>query len=90
MTIIEFLVLLFVAAICGSIGSGLAGANRHGCFTNIILGFIGALIGTFLSRELGVRDFLYFHRIPIIWSIVGSALFVWLIINVRGNSKRKK
>ncbi len=67
MNILGFFILLLVAAICGSIGSGLAGANKQGCFTNIILGFIGALIGTFLSRELGVRDFLYFHRIPVIW-----------------------
>jgi len=89
MSILGFLVLLIVAAICGSIGSGLAGGNKHGCFTNIILGFIGALIGTFLSRELGVHDFLYIKNIPVIWSIVGSALFVWLIINVRGKSINK-
>lgn len=79
MSLLGFLILLIVAAICGSIGAALAGYTTSGCLTKIILGLIGALIGTWLSRELGIRDFLYLERIPIFWSIIGSAIFVALI-----------
>jgi uncharacterized membrane protein YeaQ/YmgE (transglycosylase-associated protein family) len=90
MTVIGFFILLLVAAVCGSIGAGLAGYSSHGCITNIILGFIGAFIGTWLSRELGIRDLLYFEGIPIIWSIIGSALFVALIGILTGKQFQKK
>ena len=90
MTFIGFLILLLVASICGSIGASLAGYTSRGCLTHIVLGLIGALIGTWLSRELGIRDFLYFHRIPIFWSIVGSALFVAAMGIISGRSRSKR
>ncbi len=89
MTIVGFFILLIVAAVCGSIGSSIAGYSSRGCLTSIVLGLAGALIGTWLSRELGVRDFLTIQRIPILWSIVGSALFV-AIIGFLSGRKRKK
>jgi uncharacterized membrane protein YeaQ/YmgE (transglycosylase-associated protein family) len=90
MTFMGFLVLLLVAALCGSIGAALAGHTTRGCLTSIILGLIGALIGTWISRMLDIRDFLYFARIPIFWSIVGSAIFVALITHLTNGKRRKK
>ena len=89
MSIIGFLLLLLVAAVCGSIGTALAGYSSRGCITNIVLGFIGALIGSWLSRELGIHDFLYFRHIPVLWSIVGSAVFVAVIGSLAGRKSRK-
>jgi len=85
--IISFLILLVVASICGSIGSALAGHSTRGCLTSIIIGFIGAIIGTWLSRELGIGDLFYWHRIPIIWSIIGAAIFVAVISALTGRKK---
>ena len=90
MGIIEFFVLLLVAAVCGAVGSRIAGFTSQGCFLNIVLGFIGALIGTWLSRELHIHDVLYFSSIPIIWSIVGSALFVAAIALLTGKQRNRK
>ena len=90
MSILSFLVLLIVAAFCGSIGTALAGYSGRGCLTSIILGFIGALIGTWLSKILGIGDFLYYQSIPIFWSIVGSAIFVAIVSLLTGNKRRKK
>ena len=90
MTVLGFFILLLVAAVCGSIGAALAGYSSRGCLTSIVLGLIGALIGSWLSRELGIRDFLYFQRIPIFWSIVGSALFVTGIGLISGRQRSKK
>jgi uncharacterized membrane protein YeaQ/YmgE (transglycosylase-associated protein family) len=79
MNLFGLLVLLIVAALCGSIGSTLAGYTTRGCLMKVIVGLIGALIGTWISRELNIPDFLYLARIPIFWSIIGSTIFVALI-----------
>ena len=87
MSLFGLLILLFVASVCGSIGASLAGNSKKGCLTNIVLGFIGAMIGSWLSRELGIRDFLYYHNIPILWSIAGSAIFVGILNLFKGEKK---
>ena len=86
---IRLLILLFIASICGSIGAGLAGSSSKGCFTSIILGFIGALIGSWMSKSVGIDDFLYIKNIPVFWSIIGSALFVTVLNLLDGNGKKK-
>lgn len=90
MSILGFIVLLMVAALCGSVGAALAGYSARGCLTSIVLGLIGAFIGTWLSRQLGIGDFLYYHHIPIIWSIVGAAIFVAVVTLFTGNKRRKR
>jgi len=80
MDLTELLILLIVAGICGAIGRAITGYSHGGCLVSIALGFIGALIGTWLARALHLPE-LFPVRIgstsfPIIWSIIGSALFV--------------
>jgi uncharacterized membrane protein YeaQ/YmgE (transglycosylase-associated protein family) len=81
--LINLLVLLIVAGLCGAAGNALAGGNRNGCFLSIALGFVGALLGTWLARAAGLPDLFTLHlagtAIPIVWSIVGSAIFVAII-----------
>lgn len=83
MTLIDFLILLLIAGVCGSIGQAIAGYTRGGCLASIALGFIGAIIGVWVARNLGLPE-LFAIRIgatnfPIIWSILGAALFVAVI-----------
>jgi len=83
MTIVDFLILLGVAGLCGMLGQAIAGYSHGGCLTTIALGLIGALVGYFISRTLGLPELLPLQvggtRFPIIWSIAGSALFVAII-----------
>lgn len=90
MSLFGFLVLLLVASICGSIGTAIAGYNTRGCLTSIVIGFIGAIIGRWLSRELGVHDLFYLAGVPIIWSIIGAAIFVAVINLISGGHRTKK
>ncbi len=80
MSIGSFLLLLLVAGICGSIGQAIAGYSRGGCLVSIAIGFIGALLGMWLAGLLGFRELLAVRvggeTFPIIWSIIGAALFV--------------
>ncbi len=85
---IRFIILLAIAALCGSIGAKVAGAKATGCLTSIALGFVGALIGGYISRELAIPDLLVFHGIPILWSVAGAAIFVALLNLLFGGSRR--
>jgi len=83
MTLLDLLLLLLIAGICGSLGQAIAGYSRGGCLVSIALGFIGALIGMWLARLLGLPELIPVviggTSFPIIWSIIGSALFVAVI-----------
>ena len=80
MTILELVILLIVAAICGSLGMAISGYSHGGCLVATALGFIGALIGMWLARTLSLPEFLTIQagevQFPIVWSIIGAALFV--------------
>jgi len=83
MTLLQLLLLLLIAGICGSLGQAIAGYSRGGCLVSIALGFIGALLGVWLARLLGLPELIPVviggTSFPIVWSIIGSALFVALI-----------
>lgn len=80
MTILGFLILLLIAGICGALGQAIAGYSRGGCLVSIALGFIGALLGTLLASKLGLPEIFALQiegkSFPIVWSIIGAALFV--------------
>lgn len=83
MTVVDILILLLVAAICGSIGQAITGFSRGGLFVAIALGFIGALLGVWMARQLGLPELFVLQvgdvQFPIIWSIIGSAVFVAVV-----------
>ena len=83
MTLLEFLILLLVAGICGSVGQSIAGSSRGGCLAAIAVGFIGALFGPWIAGQLGLPELFTISlggtAFPILWSIIGSALFVAII-----------
>ena len=91
MTLTHFLILLLIAGICGSIGRAIAGYSHGGCLVSIALGFIGAIVGSWLADALHLPH-LFQMRIanenfPIIWSIIGSALFVAVISLITGRRR---
>ena len=81
--IIQLLLLLLVAGICGAIGQAITGYSHGGCLVSIALGFIGALLGSWLAGKLGLPELIALPvgamHFPIVWSIIGAALFVAVI-----------
>ena len=83
MTLVELILLLLIAAVVGLIAQSLAGYWRGGLLLAIVLGFVGALIGTWLARSLGLPELLTVSiggvTFPIVWAIIGAALLVGLV-----------
>jgi uncharacterized membrane protein YeaQ/YmgE (transglycosylase-associated protein family) len=81
--LIPILVLLLIAGVCGALGQAIGGYSHGGCLVSIALGFIGALLGSWLAGALHLPELISIPvggmNFPIIWSIIGSALFVALI-----------
>ena len=85
MTFLDFLILLLIAGVCGMLGQAISGSARGGVLVSIALGFIGALLGLWLARALNLPEPFAVQvgegtpAFPVIWSIIGSALFVAVI-----------
>jgi uncharacterized membrane protein YeaQ/YmgE (transglycosylase-associated protein family) len=83
MGLLELLLLLLIAGVCGALGQAIAGYTRGGCLVAIALGFIGALIGQWIAEKLGLPAMFVItvddQPFPIVWSILGAALFVALL-----------
>ena len=79
----DFVLLLLIAGVCGALGQAISGVSRGGCVVSIALGFIGALVGMWFARMIGLPELLTISirgtRFPILWSIIGSAVFVAVI-----------
>lgn len=75
----EIILLLIVAGITGGIGRALTGFKRGGCVISIVVGFIGAYIGTILAREFNFPDLWSIEvrgiHYPVVWSIIGAVVF---------------
>jgi uncharacterized membrane protein YeaQ/YmgE (transglycosylase-associated protein family) len=82
------LVLLLVAAVCGAIGRAIAGGSRGGCVVSIAVGFVGALLGSWIASRMKLPEFFVVsidgHPFPVVWSIIGAALFVTLVHLISG------
>jgi uncharacterized membrane protein YeaQ/YmgE (transglycosylase-associated protein family) len=82
-TLSELIVLIVIAAVCGAVGKALAGGGPGGLIASVALGFIGALLGPWVAGQLRLAEPLVLHvsgqSFPIVWSIIGAALFVALL-----------
>ncbi len=93
MSVLGFIILLLIAAVCGAIGQAIAGQSvgKGGFLISTGVGFIGALIGTWIAGEFGLPEVWVVHidgeSFPIIWSIIGGALLTVIIGSV---SRRRK
>lgn len=76
MTLLEFVVYLVIAGICGAIARAFAGGTPGGFIVSVVLGFVGAVVGMCFARVFHLPTFVAVaiagHPFPIVWSIVGG------------------
>jgi len=89
---IDILISLIIAGIAGSIGRSLSGFSRGGCIISIVVGFIGAIIGSWLARELQLPDPLVIvirgTSYNILWTIIGAVIFTAILSLVTPDKKK--
>ncbi len=75
MTLLGLVVLFVIAAAVGALGQSLAGYSLGGCPVSGIAGLVGAVIGNWLARTLGLPEPLTItiqgEHFALIWSIIG-------------------
>jgi uncharacterized membrane protein YeaQ/YmgE (transglycosylase-associated protein family) len=83
MSLLGFLVLIVIAAICGAIGQAIVGFSRGGCLAAIAVGFIGAYLGWWIAQSFHLPAFLVVNvdgqNFPIVWAIIGAALLAGVL-----------
>ena len=83
MTLLGFLLLLLVGGICGAIAGMLIGYSPGGFLASIVVGLVGAFIGTWLAGALGLPS-IFAVRIEgrsfeIVWAILGSVVLLFVL-----------
>ena len=83
MTLLGFLALLLIAAICGAIGQSLAGYSLGGCLVSILVGFIGAYIGQLIAGKFDLPRIWEINidgkAFPVVWAVIGSMVFTLIV-----------
>ena len=81
--LIQILILLAIAGVGEALGQAIGGSSRGGCLVSIAIGFIGALLGSWIAGALHLPELFSLNiagaHFPIVWSIIGAALFVAVI-----------
>ena len=83
MSLTSLILLIVIAAVCGAIGKAIGGGVRGGLIVSTALGFVGALLGPWVAGKLKLPEpFMVSiggHPFPIVWSIIGAAIFVAIL-----------
>jgi uncharacterized membrane protein YeaQ/YmgE (transglycosylase-associated protein family) len=82
-TLVSLFIYLLIAALAGAIGRAIAGGTHGGCLVSVVIGFIGALLGSWIAHRMHLPEPLLINvggnPFPFLWSIIGAALFVGIV-----------
>lgn len=95
MGLVEILILLVIAGICGVLAEWIVGFSPGGFIVSIVVGLIGAYLGSWLAgvvglppvlsvTDLGLQSNIGLLNFDIVWSILGAILLLLIISVVRG------
>ena len=80
-----WILVLIVAAICGSVGARIGGRpHAVGCLGSIALGFIGAALGGWIAARLELPPLWQIDLgggrvFPTVYAVMGAAIFVAIL-----------
>jgi len=83
MSLIDFLLFLLVAGIAGALGKAIAGYFPGGFLISIIIGYIGAFVGTWIARQFSLPTWFTVNvggtAFPFLWAVIGSAVLLAIL-----------
>lgn len=90
MDLLQLSILLVIAGICAAIAQWVVGFSPGGFIMSIILGVVGAYLGTSLANLLPIPPILPIHigtvSFDLLWAVCGSLLLLLLLYLVRYGS----
>ena len=83
MTLLGFLLLIVVGAICGAIAELIVGYSPGGFLASVAIGFVGAYTGGWLAGVLHLPTMLVVRienrPVEIVWTVLGSIVLVLIV-----------
>jgi uncharacterized membrane protein YeaQ/YmgE (transglycosylase-associated protein family) len=83
MTLLGFVLLLVVGAICGFVAEMIVGWSPGGFFASAAIGFVGAWLGSWLAGVLHLPPTFAVrvdgYGIDVIWTILGAILLLLVV-----------
>lgn len=92
MSVATIVIWLIVAAIAGAMGQLIAG-SRGGILISVALGFFGAIVGTWLARQLNLPEILVItingESFPLVWTLIGATILAALFGAFTRSNRRR-
>ena len=94
MDLLQLLTLLVIAGICGAIAQWIVAFSPGSMLVSIIVGVIGAYLGTVIASILRIPDLIpsfTIGNVPfnILWAMLGSILLLLLLKALRGSGRTR-
>ncbi len=88
-TLPGIVVTLIIAALIGALAQLIIGYTRGGCLMSLLVGLVGALLGGWIAGLLRMPPILEFAGVDVIWTLIGSAVFVLILSLVMGGGRHR-
>ncbi|MDQ2995741.1 MAG: GlsB/YeaQ/YmgE family stress response membrane protein [Chloroflexota bacterium] len=90
MDLLQLSILLVIAGICAAIAQWVVGFSPGGFIVSIIVGVVGAYLGTSLANLVRIPPILPIHvgvvSFDLLWAVLGSLLLLLLLYLIRYGS----
>jgi uncharacterized membrane protein YeaQ/YmgE (transglycosylase-associated protein family) len=90
MTVTGIITAIIIGAIIGALARlVLPGRQNIGILLTIVVGIVGALIGTAIARAIGVADTNGVDWIELVFQVVVAAIGVAIVAGLKGGSRTR-
>ncbi len=81
-TLIGIALAVVVALVAGLIAESVVGDSRRNPLFTLLVGFIGAIVGAIIARAADLPRLISIGGLPVIWTIIGAIIvvFVWHLV----------
>src|SRR3712207_2978097 len=98
MGLLELLLLLVIAGICGALAELVVGFSPGGFIASVVVGLIGAYLGNWLAPQIGLPSVFSVSRLlpgvtydfDLMWATLGAILLLLIISLVRGAGRSRR
>ncbi len=86
-TIPTIILTIIIATLAGALAQLVVGYTRGGCLASILIGIVGALLGSWIANWLHLPNILVIAGVDVVWTFIGAAIFVAALALIMGGSR---